>query len=102
MSIRIDGQRLPGDADLTRRLESAKSTELSSGSPAAQAAGQPSDRVEVSTEAHLVAAAMQAANDAPAVRPEAVERARLALENGTLAQDTTRLADRIIDALLKG
>ena len=102
MSIRIDGQRLPGDAEMTRRLESAKSTELASGFPAVQGPGQPADRVEVSAEAQLVAAAMQAANDAPAVRPEVVERARLALENGSLGQDTTRLADRIIDALLKG
>lgn len=102
MSIRIDGQRLPGDADMTRRLEQAKSAELSSSSPAVQGRGASTDRVEVSAEAQLFAAAVQAAHDAPAVRPEAVERGRLALQSGTLGQDATRLADRIIDALLKG
>ena len=103
MSMRIDGQRLPGDADMTRRLESAKSTEQSSSSGSAvQGPGQSTDRVEVSPEAQLVAAAIQAAHDAPEVRPDAVERGRLALERGTLGQDTSRLADRIIDALLKG
>ena len=102
MSMRIDGQRLPGDADMTRRLESAKSTEQSSGGSVVQGPGQSSDRVEVSPEAQLVAAAIQAAHDAPDVRPDAVERGRLALESGTLGQDTSRLADRIIDALLKG
>ena len=102
MSIRIDGQRLPGDAEMARRLESAKSAELASGAPLVQGTGQPSDRVEVSAEAQLVAAAIQATHDAPAVRAEAVERGRLALQNGTLGQDTSRLADRIIDALLKG
>lgn len=102
MSIRIDGQRLPGDAEMTRRLESARSAELSPGSPVVQGTGQPPDRVEVSADAQLVAAAIQATHDAPAIRPEAVERGRQALQNGTLGQDTSRLADRIIDALLKG
>lgn len=102
MSMRIDGQHLPGDAELTRRLEGAKSTELSSGSPAVPGTGAASDRVEVSAEAQLVAAALQAAHDAPAVRPDAVQRGRLALESGTLGQDAMRLADRILDALLKG
>jgi hypothetical protein len=58
--------------------------------------------VEVSPEAQLVAAAIQAAQDSPEIRMDAVERGRLALLNGTLGQDPDRLADRIIDALLKG
>lgn len=102
MSISIDGQRLPGDADLTRRLEGAKPAERSPGLPAAPGSGRSPDRVEVSHEAQLFAAALQAAHDAPEVRPEAVERGRLALAGGRLGQDTTRLADRILDALLKG
>jgi flagellar biosynthesis anti-sigma factor FlgM len=102
MSMRIDGQRIPGDTELTRRLESARSTELAASPGAGMAPGQSTDRVEVSAQAQLVASAIQAAHDAPAIRPEAVERARLALERGTLGGDTTRLAERIIDALLKG
>lgn len=102
MNMRIDGQRIPGETELTRRLESARPTELTSTPGRGMAPGQGADRVEVSAEAHLVASAIQAAHDAPAIRPEAVERARLALERGTLGADTTRLAERIIDALLKG
>jgi flagellar biosynthesis anti-sigma factor FlgM len=102
MSMRIDGQRLPGDPEMTRRLESTKAAEQSSGSTAVQGAAQASDRVEVSPEAQLVAAAIQAAHESPDIRMDAVERGRLALLNGTLGQDPDRLADRIIDALLKG
>lgn len=102
MSMRIDGQRLPGDPDMTRRLESAKTAEGASGASAVQGPLQSSDRVEVSPEAQLVTAAIQAAHDSPAIRMDAVERGRLALLNGTLGQDPDRLADRIIDALLKG
>ena len=43
---------------------------------------------------------LRAAHDAPAVRPEAVARARQAIEAGTLGADTARLADRMIDSLL--
>ena len=102
MSMRIDGQRIPGETELTRRLESARSTELAATPGAGMAPGQSTDRVEVSAEAQLVTSAIQAAHDAPAIRTEAVERGRLALERGTLGGDTTRLAERIIDALLKG
>ncbi len=102
MSIRIDGQRLAGDPEMTRRLESAKTADGAAGSSAVQGPAQSSDRVEVSAEAQLVAAAVQAAHESPGIRLDAVERGRLALANGTLGQDTSRLADRIIDALLKG
>lgn len=102
MSIRIDGQRLPGDPEMTRRLESAKTADAATGASAVQGPAPSSDRVEVSPEAQLVVAAVQAAHQSPEIRMDAVERGRLALLNGTLGQDTSRLADRIIDALLKG
>jgi flagellar biosynthesis anti-sigma factor FlgM len=102
MSMRIDGQRLSGDPEMTRRLESAKTPDGSPGASAVPGSAPSSDRVEVSPEAQLVAAAVQAAHDSPEIRMDAVERGRLALRNGTLGQDATRLADRIIDALLKG
>jgi hypothetical protein len=56
--------------------------------------------VEVSTDAQLVSTAVQAAQDGPAVRADAVERGRRALESGTLGADADRLAQRIVDALL--
>ncbi len=101
MSMKIDGQRPQLDADAARRLEAAKTSERLSTAQAAKPAGVQGDRVEVSSDVQLIAAAVQAAHDAPSIRPEAVERGRRALELGTLGADTDQLANRIIDALLK-
>lgn len=100
MSMRIDGQRLSSlETEAARRLEQAAQAERSS---AARAKNSVGDRVEVSADAQLVAGAVQAAHDAPSVRPEAVERGRRLLESGSLGQDAVRLADRMIDSLLQG
>ena len=99
MNIRIDGQTQPSDAEAARRLESSSTADRPSG-PGAGRSVTESDRVEVSSDAQLVAAAIRAAGEAPGVRPEAVERARQALENGTLGRDSHRLADSIIAAVL--
>ena len=99
MSMRIDGQQPPADADAARRLESVRTAADRPAGPA-QARAASGDRVEVSTDAQLVSAAVQAAQDGPAVRPDAVERGRRALESGTLGADADRLAQRIVDALL--
>jgi flagellar biosynthesis anti-sigma factor FlgM len=99
MNIKIDGQTQPPDAEAARRLESTNKADRPSG-PGATRSAADSDRVEVSSDAQLVAAAIRAVGDVPAVRAEAVERGRQALENGTLGRDTDRLADRIIAALL--
>ena len=99
MTMRIDGQQPPADADAARRLESARVANERAAAPAATK-GQGGDRVEVSSDAQLVSAAVQAAHDAPGVRPDAVARGRLALENGTLGADADRLAQRIVDSLL--
>jgi flagellar biosynthesis anti-sigma factor FlgM len=99
MSIRIDGKGQPTDAEAAQRLESTKGVDKTSAPRSARPEGS-SDRVEVSLDAQLVAAAIRAAEDAPAIRPDAVERARRAFEDGTLGKDTDRLADRIIDSLL--
>src|SRR5262245_29406265 len=99
MSRRMDGQQPPADAEAARRLESAR-TAADRAAGAAQARPASGDRVEVSTDAQLVSTAVQAAQDAPVVRPDAVERGRRALESGTLGVDADRLAQRIVDALL--
>jgi len=98
MNMRIDGQRQPADTEAARRLEGTSTPERTSAAAArATAAG---DRVEVSTDAQLVSAALRAAEEAPGIRADAVARARQALENGTLGADAERLADRMIAALL--
>ncbi|MFN8057693.1 MAG: flagellar biosynthesis anti-sigma factor FlgM [Vicinamibacterales bacterium] len=60
-----------------------------------------SDRVDVSSDARLVSDALKAASDAPAIRQDAVERAKKKLESGELGSDPYKLADRIIDDLSK-
>ena len=65
------------------------------------AAGAPADRVRVSDEARLLSAAVQAAKDAPDASEAAIERARAKRERGELGKDAERLADRMIDSLLR-
>jgi flagellar biosynthesis anti-sigma factor FlgM len=65
------------------------------------AAGAPADRVQVSDEARLLSAAVQAAKDAPDASEAAIERARAKRDRGELGRDAERLADRMIDSLLR-
>jgi flagellar biosynthesis anti-sigma factor FlgM len=99
MSMKIDGNRQAGatsDAEATRRLDQARKTERT----AVERQTDKSDRVEVSKEAQLVTSALKAAQDAPAVRQDVVERARQALNNGEVGKDSRKLADKLIDTLL--
>jgi anti-sigma28 factor (negative regulator of flagellin synthesis) len=98
MSIIVDGRTQPADAE-SRRLQSTIAAEPPSGPVAARPPATP-DWVEASSEAQLVTLALHAAQDTAAVRPDAVESARRALDDGTLGRDTNRLAERIIDSLL--
>ena len=95
------------DAKLTHDIEAAKSTEAAqkvaekrfakkSDLPGAVS----TDRVEVSSDAKLMGAALKAATDAPAVRTELVEAMKQKLAAGEIGKDSGRLADRLIDDLL--
>jgi flagellar biosynthesis anti-sigma factor FlgM len=59
------------------------------------------DRVELSGDAALRAAALKAANAAPAIRTELVDRMREKLKTGQVGNDAGALADAIIDDQLK-
>jgi flagellar biosynthesis anti-sigma factor FlgM len=65
------------------------------------AAGAPADRVQVSDQARLLSAALQAAHEATDDRAAAIERARAKRESGELGRDAERLADKLIDSLLR-
>jgi negative regulator of flagellin synthesis FlgM len=65
-----------------------------------RAAAQSGDRVEVSGDARLMSSALQAANNAPAIRTDKVEAAKAKLASGELGSNTVRLADKMIDSLL--
>ena len=66
-------------------------------------AGAPAtaDRVQVSDQARLLSAALQAAHDAPDSSDAAIERARQKRAAGELGKDAERLADKLIDSLLR-
>ena len=69
--------------------------------PTPQGGSSPSDRIDVSSDALLLNSAVRAAQEAPEVRPAVVERARMKLLSGELGNDAERLADRLIDHMLK-
>jgi flagellar biosynthesis anti-sigma factor FlgM len=66
-------------------------------------AGAPAtaDRVQVSDQARLLSAAIQAAHEAPDTSEVAIERARQKRAAGELGNDAERLADKLIDSLLR-
>ena len=59
------------------------------------------DRVHVSDQARLLSAAIQAAHEAPDSSEAAIERARQKRDRGELGKDAERLADKLIDSLLR-
>jgi negative regulator of flagellin synthesis FlgM len=66
--------------------------------------GRPSasgDTVEVSADAKLLSQAIKLAKDTPDIRADVVQRMREKLEAGTVGNDAGRLADRMLDDLLK-
>ena len=63
--------------------------------------GRPGDRIDVSSDALLLNNAVRAANEEPEIRPAVVDRARMKMLSGDLGNDAERLADRLIDHMLK-
>jgi flagellar biosynthesis anti-sigma factor FlgM len=98
--MKIDGNRPAHEAEALARADAGKGHK-----PAPNRTAPAGDRVEVSADAQkaqgLVADAVKAVNALPDVRPEAVARGRARLESGDLGADATKLADALIDDLLK-
>lgn len=82
-------------------VASTERTQQGTSGQGASAQGPQADRVRVSSDALLVTNAVKSATDSPDIRPEAVARAKAKLEAGEIGNDPERLADRIIDDLLK-
>ena len=59
------------------------------------------DTVEVSADARLLSQAVKLVNDTPDIRMDVVERMREKLAAGNVGNDAGRLADRMLDDLLK-
>ena len=99
MKIEGSGSKPVSQTDQSQQAERTSAVRPGQSERAPQAAG---DRVNVSSDARLVTEAVRAANQAPDIRRDAVERAKARLEAGEIGRDPARLADRIIDDLLKG
>jgi flagellar biosynthesis anti-sigma factor FlgM len=97
--MKIEGNRP------THETEALSRTDAKGQKPAPKRAADAGDRVEVSADAQkaqgLVADAVKAVNALPDVRAEAVARGRAKLESGELGADAGKLADALIDDLLK-
>ena len=59
------------------------------------------DRIAVSSDALFLNSAVRAANEAPEIRSAVVEQAKQKLISGELGANPDRLADRLIDHMLK-
>lgn len=98
--MKIDGNRPAHDTSAT---EGTRRSTADAGvrQGAIQAPGSATDRVELSSDAALRAAALKAASETPEIRTELVDRMREKLNSGSLGADSLKLADAIIDDLLK-
>ena len=102
MTMKIDGNRTAQDAEAAKATEAAqKVAEKRVAKKSDLPTGTGTDKVEVSSDAKLMAAALKASTEAPAVRADVVEAMKKKLEAGEIGNDAGRLADRIIDDLLK-
>jgi flagellar biosynthesis anti-sigma factor FlgM len=98
--VKIDGNRSTADingTDGARKIAADRGTQRANG----RTAVDKQDKVEVSADAQLLTAALKATNNSPEIRTDVVERMRQKLAAGELGSDSGRLADRLIDDLLK-
>lgn len=96
MKIEGDRSNPAVDASVTKPL-----TDQASPAATGAAAAGSKDKVALSPDAELFAAATRAAQTEPAVREELVEKMKTEIaENGGLAVDHQKLADLLIDDLL--
>jgi flagellar biosynthesis anti-sigma factor FlgM len=102
MTMKIDLNRSTQDTEAAKSTEAAQKVAEKRVAKKSDLPGAVStDRVEVSSDAKLMGAALKAVTDAPAVRTELVEAMKQKLAAGEIGKDSGRLADRIIDDLLK-
>ena len=99
---KIDSNRLTQDLDATRQAEAAQKVAEKRVAKKSDLPGTAAtDKVEVSSDAKLFAAAVKSTNEPTPVRADVVEAMKQKLAAGEIGKDSGRLADRIIDDLLK-
>lgn len=100
--MKIDLNRSTQDADAAKGTDAARkvadrAVTKSGDRPATGGA----DKVELSSDAQLLAAALKATSDTTAIRTDVVDAMKKKLAAGEIGNDSARLADRILDDLLK-
>ena len=99
MNMKIDGHHHSAGTGRTHRGE-ASTASGRSGQAGTQRTTAGTDRVETSPDLRLASLATNAILKSPDVRPEAVERGRRAIADGTAGGDADRLADAILTSLI--
>jgi flagellar biosynthesis anti-sigma factor FlgM len=100
MKIDGHGPNSPGSANEAQSTQANERVQSSRAELPGRAPEASGDRVKVSDDARLLNTAVQAAERAPEIRQDVVERARQKLADGEVGTNPYRLADRIIDSLL--
>jgi len=96
--MKIEGTRPNLESVATPQTERVGTGRAKDAQPGATT--QVTDRVQLSGDAALAAAACRAAEQAPDIRQDLVEKMRAKLAAGEIGNDAERLADRLIDHLL--
>ena len=95
--MKIEGNRPNVDSSAAGKIDGARTLASKGKDQAGKANG---DAVTVSPDVELAQRAIDSANQPTAVRPDAVERAKALLANGSLGTDAGQLADALIQRLL--
>ena len=97
--MKIEGNRPNLESVAAQRTDRITNGRTTKSTGAASAQG--TDRVQVSDSATLAASAKRAADEAPDIRQDLVEKMRAKLAAGEIGTDFERLADRMIDHMLE-
>src|SRR5262245_45726450 len=99
--MKIDANRVTQDTEATKSTETVQKLNEKRAAKSDLPGAVATDKVEVSADAKLMAAALKASTEASPVRADVVEAMKQKLAAGQIGNDSGRLADRIIDDLLK-
>jgi flagellar biosynthesis anti-sigma factor FlgM len=97
--MKIDNNCHNLDTTPAGKVDAARTADAKAAKAGTAAAG--SDQFSVSADAKLASSAIDAVSKAPDIRPEAVARGKALLAEGKLGNDPDRLADALIDSLIK-
>jgi flagellar biosynthesis anti-sigma factor FlgM len=102
--MKIEGNCPSPDATPAGKIDAARTADVKAGkaskaSVASSASG--ADQFVVSSDAKLANTAVDAAGKSSDIRPEVVARAKALLAEGKVGNDPHRLADALIDSILK-